>query len=752
MSLLAKYKTFTKYLISYAVVLLIPLIIMSAIMYNSFTQLLKDEANKSSNEMLLSVKDSIDTRIEELNKIAIQISGNSYLKSYTISSEESNFIKVVSTLNNISFPNNFYSECFLYYYGDNLVYSSKGTYRIDQFINDIYMYENWRSDDFFKDIKNINKYLVRPSEPIHVIGSGDISKNYITYALPIPYGSNNNNGVVMFMIEESKFKKLLTDVAQLHNGSAFIVDEKSNLLVGYGSEYNELKDVIKLKEVNHNIVSQKIRLNNKNYLLASCKSKVTGWTYISLIPISSIINKLQPLKVKAIIGIGLVLLLGCILVILLTKINYKPIKKLIDFFDNSFEDKNCDEIENVVKAVENMDKTINFLQDKVEHSKPNLKKELLVELIRGHYNKIEEFNIKASEVGIGFSKKYYCVGVFIFLNAEKYCDDINLVENIESSLKDDFQGFGFESVNKKQAKFVICHDSFSDEALKNKMQQIQLELINKFNIISTVCVGNSYENTSEIGNSYIQVSSLIDYRSIKGENSVIFYKNLYFKKYDELNSKGKIEKIEANVMQGDKEKVIELIDEIFLDIKNKDIPIFLVKSFCYNLINTILELAYKESKEHNLRKYKYFDIVSLVRFETMEELREQINDVCLYVCTLAEENKNSANNNKVEELIEYIKSNCFDSNFSLNVMADYFKMSVSNLSYYFKTYVHHNISDYTNELRIERAKNLLIETEINVQDIVFEIGYLNVSSFIRKFKQITGVTPGKYREMFKTGA
>lgn len=749
MKILAKYKTFTKYLVSYAIVLLIPLIILSAIMYNSFTQLLKDEANKSSNEMLLSVKDSIDSRIEELNKIAIQISSNSYLKSYSISSEDSNFIKVISTLSNISFPNNFYSECFLYYYGDNLIYSSKGTYRTDQFINNIYMYKNWSNDDFYKDIKNINKYLVRPAEPINVIGAGDTSKNYITYVLPIPYGSINNNGVVMFMIEESKFKKLLIDVAQLQNGSAFILDEKLNLLAGYGTEYDRFKDIIKLIQVNHEIVSEKIKLNNKDYLLASCKSKVTGWTYISLIPISSIINKLEPLKIKAIIGIGFVLLLGCGLVVLLTKINYKPIKKLIDFFDDSFEDNNGGEIESVVKAVENMDKTINILQDKVKNSKPNLKKEILVELVRGHYNTIKDFNLKASEVGISFSKKLYCVAVFIFLNSEKNYD---LVEIIESEFKNDYEGYGFESVNRKQARFVICYDDSSNEGLKEKIYQIQLNLMNKYNIMSTVCVGNSYESTSEIGNSYVQVSSLIDYRSIKDENNIIFYRDLHFRNYDELNLRKKIQKLEAYVIQGEKDKVIDLINEMFLDIKNKDIPIFLVRSFCYNLINTILDAAYKESIKDNLRKYKYFDIVSLVRFETMEELKEQINDICLYVCSLVEEHRTKINNSKPQELIDYINNNCFNSNFSLNIMADQFNMSVSNISYYFKTYIHHNISDYINELRIERAKKLLVETDINVQDIVLKIGYLNVSSFIRKFKQITGVTPGKYREIYKKGA
>ena len=45
---------------------------------------------------------------------------------------------------------------------------------------------------------------------------------------------------------------------------------------------------------------------------------------------------------------------------------------------------------------------------------------------------------------------------------------------------------------------------------------------------------------------------------------------------------------------------------------------------------------------------------------------------------------------------------------------------------------------------LEKAKELLDTTDLPLKDIVAAVGYSNVSSFIRRFKQLYGVTPRRY--------
>ena len=59
------------------------------------------------------------------------------------------------------------------------------------------------------------------------------------------------------------------------------------------------------------------------------------------------------------------------------------------------------------------------------------------------------------------------------------------------------------------------------------------------------------------------------------------------------------------------------------------------------------------------------------------------------------------------------------------------------------------ISDYVTNIKMEKAMQLLRETDTNVQEIVTEIGNTDASAFIRLFKKKTGMTPGQYRKANK---
>ena len=51
-------------------------------------------------------------------------------------------------------------------------------------------------------------------------------------------------------------------------------------------------------------------------------------------------------------------------------------------------------------------------------------------------------------------------------------------------------------------------------------------------------------------------------------------------------------------------------------------------------------------------------------------------------------------------------------------------------------------------MRIENAKKLLRETEKTILDIIIECGFGSERSFYRQFKEMTGISPLKYRNSF----
>ncbi|WP_461215166.1 helix-turn-helix transcriptional regulator [Lacticaseibacillus sp. GG6-2] len=98
----------------------------------------------------------------------------------------------------------------------------------------------------------------------------------------------------------------------------------------------------------------------------------------------------------------------------------------------------------------------------------------------------------------------------------------------------------------------------------------------------------------------------------------------------------------------------------------------------------------------------------------------------------------------VEHIIDYI-SRRYTSDLALSEIADHYHLSESHTSRLIKEHLGISFKDYLIQLRIRQAKSLLMESDQKVSDIAEQVGYKNVNTFIRVFKNATGQTPGKFR-------
>ncbi len=76
-------------------------------------------------------------------------------------------------------------------------------------------------------------------------------------------------------------------------------------------------------------------------------------------------------------------------------------------------------------------------------------------------------------------------------------------------------------------------------------------------------------------------------------------------------------------------------------------------------------------------------------------------------------------------------------------------ISATSLKNYFKAIYGKNISDYRQELRIEKAKELLLSTQLPICDIAGFVGFETQSKFTALFHEKVGVTPSEFRRKRK---
>lgn len=106
----------------------------------------------------------------------------------------------------------------------------------------------------------------------------------------------------------------------------------------------------------------------------------------------------------------------------------------------------------------------------------------------------------------------------------------------------------------------------------------------------------------------------------------------------------------------------------------------------------------------------------------------------------------------IEEAKRWIEEQYFDSSLSLESIGEQLGLTAPYLSRLFTEYQPPGFLDYLNRCRLERAKQLLEETDYNIGEIGFKTGFNSSQNFIRVFKRYEGETPGQFRQRRKEEA
>ncbi|PCK93219.1 AraC family transcriptional regulator [Pseudomonas viridiflava] len=99
---------------------------------------------------------------------------------------------------------------------------------------------------------------------------------------------------------------------------------------------------------------------------------------------------------------------------------------------------------------------------------------------------------------------------------------------------------------------------------------------------------------------------------------------------------------------------------------------------------------------------------------------------------------------RINKAFDYLLSE-LTNDIRLSVIAQRLEMTDPGFSRFFKRNTGHGFIDLMRKLRIQRACRLLLQSDMSVSDICFEVGYANLSNFNRHFRVETGQTPSDYR-------
>lgn len=105
---------------------------------------------------------------------------------------------------------------------------------------------------------------------------------------------------------------------------------------------------------------------------------------------------------------------------------------------------------------------------------------------------------------------------------------------------------------------------------------------------------------------------------------------------------------------------------------------------------------------------------------------------------------------EINKILDYMEQN-YAGDITVKSMSQYVMMGENYVSALFKKKTGSTLIHYLHELRVGKATELLAQTELPVNEVGANVGFVNDNYFIKIFKRLTGQTPSQYRQSIRTG-
>ncbi len=192
-------------------------------------------------------------------------------------------------------------------------------------------------------------------------------------------------------------------------------------------------------------------------------------------------------------------------------------------------------------------------------------------------------------------------------------------------------------------------------------------------------------------------------------------------------------------------QTLACLEEVFALFQSKNYPPRMLKLFVtqlygelYNVFQYVFdapEIAFSYSGFHE----------SVLKTTHVSELKDIAEALAKSIVQELKYIRQHQSKHLIKRAINFIDHN-YDQNISLEDVAKVINLSKQYVCSIFKKETGQNLSTYINQIRIEKAKQLLLNPANSNKDIYALVGYSNQQYFSRVFKKMTGMTTTEYKE------
>ncbi len=346
---------------------------------------------------------------------------------------------------------------------------------------------------------------------------------------------------------------------------------------------------------------------------------------------------------------------------------------------------------------------------------------LLCGIVKEYHSETEEV-IKETEL-----KRYIISNVYAEGLGELYCLEALEMENVVAFI----------------INIPAGRENYS-EVLQEKTEWLHDFVAENFRFSVYTMEGGGYPGIEGIHKSYMEACDAEDFLHYMDEIYIRYedIKDLSVRKYD--YSFEMEERVTTAIREHNPKLAISYVNGI-LDSnfsRREECSAEMLTCLLYDIFGTLL----KASEEQGIRNDRLLTMNHIGIDSPLEDIKcfyqRMIEEICKEVAVTP---GNDRGQELCQNILEYIKENYSDPDLNVSQTALHFGITPSYLSAIFKKQTGKSIMEAIRQERISNAQKLLAEG-ISVADVSIQVGFRERTTFIRTFKNSTGVTPGSVKK------
>lgn len=323
-----------------------------------------------------------------------------------------------------------------------------------------------------------------------------------------------------------------------------------------------------------------------------------------------------------------------------------------------------------------------------------------------------------------------------------------IIENVLKELLSGQYPDNYFCIQHRQIAVITCIPGEvpqPEQSLEHIVQELFSFLTRNYQIELKAGISNLHQRDG-LSTAYLQADAALEYIKLFGNNQICHYASIPQEQEIGAIHLNTSDYVVNLILSGSQPQLSDYFSTLRRDLENSRLSSADARS-CYYFFYQVTARLRLYCQTHYSFIPSCLDFIGESFFQIpLPELLTQVQEAFQKASEQLLEKKEILDNNRWgTDIRRFIQNNYFDADLNLNTLAEHFHISPSYLSKKYKEQCQSSVIDYLYEVRIHNSIQLIQDTNMKVTEVAQMVGFADSNAFIRIFKKIIGITPGKYK-------